>query len=272
MVNYLLNQSAQLLANNPQGQLIIAGKKQEGIKSYASNIKKTFESNSPLKKSGEDYLGVFTQLQAQQLLNDQDYHQLQLINAQHQHLPYFYSKPGVFGWNKIDTGSELLLAALPHYLKDQSIEPENILDLGCGYGWIFMNLPHYLGSQLSIDKVSITATDNNAAAILCAQKNIENFPMEVHIVADNCAQHIDKKFDLILCNPPFHQGFSHSQSLTQLFLQQTKQHLSANGTAIFVINEFIKLSQLADNNGHTLFSNCNTICHEKGFKVVALKA
>lgn len=160
LTHFLLNQSAQLLS--PTGELIISGNKQDGIKSYGSKLNTQLKAQGKLKKQGDAYLGRYTSLNSAQLLNDQHYATLQKIDLSG-NTRSFYSKPGVFGWNKIDKGTQLLLKALEQCYPTLSPQPAFALDLGCGYGWIFLNIDHY-------NFASITATDNNAGALLSAQK------------------------------------------------------------------------------------------------------
>jgi len=191
LTHHLLNQAADILGD--QGQLVISGKKQEGTKGYADKLKKVMGCDGQLKKSGLDYYGCFSQFSDNNRLDDQDYQQYQELTIDSPHIQSIYSKPGVFGWNKIDEGTELLLNTLPSILKTQAQTIGSILDLGCGYGWIFLNLPFYL-PQYSFDAVKLTATDNNAAAILCAKKNAEKYNIQASIIADDCAAHIDEQF------------------------------------------------------------------------------
>jgi 16S rRNA (guanine1207-N2)-methyltransferase len=266
LTHYLFNQAASLLNNN--GELLIAGKKQEGIKSYGDNLQNTFQCDGKLKKTGNDYYASFHSFDASQKMDDQNYTELQQPFLQHERLPTLYSKPGVFGWNKIDKGTELLLQCLPDILEQYPIALQQILDLGCGYGWIFANLAdslRMLSPELA-KSIHITATDNNAAAIRCALKNSENTPETITVLASDCANTITEKFDLILCNPPFHQGFSHDKQLTEKFLHQTKQHLKKDGYAVFVVNEFISLSQ----SQQVQFTHCETVHKANGFKVIVL--
>jgi 16S rRNA (guanine1207-N2)-methyltransferase len=89
------------------------------------------------------------------------------------------------------------------------------------------------------------ATDNNAAALLAMARNAEYYALPVEVVADDCGGQLAPGFDLILCNPPFHQGFSVDGALTDKFLRQTRRLLSAQGMAVFVVNQFIALERAA---------------------------
>ena len=266
--HYLFNESAKLLG--PTGKLIISGKKQEGVKTYASNLVKHLGGEGKLKKSSDIYHGSFNKLNSDPPLADQDYKDVRKISPDSDKPVFFYSKPGVFGWNKVDKGSELLLRTLPAVINDLKLLPKNVLDLGCGYGWLFMNLPKLLTSTQpnnTIDNITITATDNNAAALLCAHHNSELLPVTVNIIPDDCAKNIKERFDLIICNPPFHQGFSHAKTLTKLFLAQTAAHLDKEGLAILVVNEFIHF----DKEDLNAFRSCDTVCQQDGFKIIVLR-
>jgi 16S rRNA (guanine1207-N2)-methyltransferase len=272
LTHYLLNQACKLLHrknSGPLGELILSGKKQEGIKSYQTTLLNTFQCKGKLKKQGLNYSGIFSEFIVEAEITADNYTTIQrLPTPNHPHITA-YTKPGIFGWNKIDTGSELLLESLPAILKARDIAPKNILDLGCGYGWIFINLPSYLPLNLlqeNSPQTSITATDNNATALLCAKKNSVDHALAITIIADDCAQNISEQFDLIVCNPPFHQGFSHDKTLTVKFLEQTKKHLTPNGIAIFVVNEFIQFpsEQLR------LFKQQAIHTKQHGFKIVVL--
>ena len=231
LTHHLLNQACKLLNKKNSGslgELILSGKKQEGIKSYQKKLLDTFECKGKLKKQGLDYSGVFSNFTITKNIPDDNYTTIQrLPTPNHPHLKV-YTKPGVFGWNKIDIGSELLLESLPAILQERDISPKNILDLGCGYGWIFLNLPYYLPTE-NLQKISVTATDNNATALLCAEKNSASLSLPTSIIPDDCAQNIDEKFDLILCNPPFHQERVMGDQIAMRMFAQAAQVLTANG-------------------------------------------
>ena len=261
LTHYLLNQASQLLANNgdKNSTLIISGYKQEGIKSYSDKLIKQMHALGNLKKSGNAYLGRFTfkPLQHIPCLDDQNYAKIQTIPVNRQPIAQFYSKPGIFGWNKIDRGTELLLEALQTIYSSLSPAPKTVLDIGCGYGWIFLNLDRY-------DFSHITATDNNAAALICAQKNTALITTPVRVVASDCANTITSQYDLVLCNPPFHKGFQHNQQLTEQFINSCHAHTLSGGICLVVVNTFINIEKHMD----TAFEKTTIIKRENGFKVI----
>jgi 16S rRNA (guanine1207-N2)-methyltransferase len=278
LTHHIFTQSAKLLSTNNASnlanshvknrrlsELIISGKKQEGVKSYQQFLTDTLQCDGRLKKQGLDYSGTFSNF-VENIEFDESYQATTPLPTPHHSHITAQSKPGVFGWDKIDNGTELLLQSLSEIIEQYRLSPKKLLDLGCGYGWIFINLPYYLDKKI-ISQLSVTATDNNATAILCAEINSKNLPFNTNLIADDCAKNINEKFDLILCNPPFHQGFSHDKSLTNKFLEQIKHHLEVGGMAVLVMNEFISLpkQQLARFKEYTVHKK------QQGFKIIILK-
>lgn len=261
--HYLINQAFRHL--QADGLLYVAGAKNEGIKSLLPHIESLFAGCEEKRKgSKQSQLGIFRKLAEEpngNYLDDNDYATLRPITADE---PPFYSKPGQFGWNKIDKGSAMLMEFFPQFLASFKNPPGTLLDLGCGYGYLCCK-----ALQHPFDHV--VATDNNAAAIIATQKNLELHGVTVDgtnvaVIADDCAQSIKERFHCIICNPPFHQGFSVSQDLTDKFLLTTQRLLKNSGRALFVVNQFIPLEKKAQSK----FADIVVAENAMGFKLVTL--
>src|SRR5690606_23499197 len=164
------------------------------------------------------------------------------------------------GWNKVDQGSALLIAQLHKFLPSMPRAPERMLDLGCGYGYLSL-----MAADLPLKQRVLT--DNNAAALIAARANCAANSIAAEIIAADAGSELEPGFDLILCNPPFHQGFSIDGDLTDKFLTSAKRLLVRGGVALFVVNQFIPLERKAQE----LFSKVELVTQEQGFKVVSLK-
>jgi 16S rRNA (guanine1207-N2)-methyltransferase len=262
IVHHLLNQAWRCL--KPGGKIYLAGYKNEGIKTYVEKLATILGDSRKAIKEGALYIAQLTKqciYSKADCLDDQDYANLRLMLGNHSQ--EFFSKPGLFGWNKVDLGSELLVNHLEKLPLTQ-IAPQNCLDLGCGYGYI--TLAASKNKNCSPIK-SWTLTDNNAAAIIAAEKNIIAAGLNGKVIPDNCAAGINETFDLILCNPPFHQGFNPDADLTEKFVRETKRLLSKKGIAFFVINQFVPLETKAEN----YFSRIQLLHKEAGFKLISLQ-
>lgn len=254
VVHHIINQAHRCLKED--GKLILAGDKNEGIKTYFSKAKKLFGSGDTRKADKDTWLAELSKTTSGPLLDDKDYPRLREVCADEDYS--YFSKPGVYGWDKIDKGSAYLIEHLDSFLMTLAEPPKNALDLGCGYGYLSLNMRHL--------DIPITATDNNAAAISACQRNFDRYPINGRVIATNCAQGITEKFDLILCNPPFHTGFSVDGDLTDRFLQAAHARLNERGIACFVTNLHIPIERKA----LQFFHQAECIATNNHFKLVRI--
>lgn len=250
VVHHVLNAAARLLKTG--GHLYLAGHKQEGIQTYIKKSAELLGSLAEVTKNGPARLGVIEKKTCGELLDDQHYTQLRLAVKENDR--GFYTKPGVFGWDKIDQGSAFLAQHLDALLTDK--QPK-LLDLGCGYGYLAIK-------ARNLNPTLTHATDNNAAAILACKKNFEHYGIKGEVFADDCASSLVPGYDIILCNPPFHQGFDTERVLTEKFVSACRRLLVPQGQALFVVNSFIPLEKVAA----THFKHIQLIADNKRFKLV----
>lgn len=265
VAHHIINHSLRLLADD--GELILLGAKNEGIKTYASKAADYFNSRATVAKHGNYYLATIckNKASASDAVNrllplKTPYESLALeISCNDNKL---YSKPGLFGWNKIDRGSALLAQHLNEFFSGFATPPSTLLDLGCGYGYLSV-----MAAQAQTKtNLKIVASDNCAAAIIACRKNFAAFNIAGEVVADDCASNITGPFDALICNPPFHQGFKTDSRLTEKFIKSASQHLKHSGRALFVVNQFVPLEKFAQ----SFFAHSEKIVETNGFKLVIL--
>ncbi len=257
IVHHVINQGARHLTSD--GHLLICGYKNEGIKTYITKAEHYLGSKAEVSK-GERQLKLadFTLHQPGEPLDDRNYTETTCIGQQ-RNLELF-SKPGLFGWNKIDKGSELLINAFADHV-EQTQAPGTVLDLGCGYGYLSV-MAWALGAKL------VVATDNNAAAVNSCQANFNRHGINGEVIADDCAAGIHHQYDVVLCNPPFHRGFDTESDLTEKFLRSARHHLKNDGIAFVVVNQFIPVEAIAP----SWFKSVETVYRDKSFKVFRLSS
>lgn len=260
VVHQVINQVPYRLV--PGGELVLTGFKNEGTKTYITKAEQYLGCRARTSK-GERQLQMasFTPGAAPdslgELLDDRGYRQWHVI-AELAGKPVF-SKPGQFGWNKIDEGSQRLADCLGEFIRSRGEIPASALDLGCGYGYLSL-----MAAQAGVKQ--ITATDNNAAALASCQRNFQTHGVQGDVIADHCAQNIRQSFDLVLCNPPFHRGFDTENALTSLFVASAARRLKPGGSALFVVNQFIALESIAAPH----FKSIELLYRDKSFKVLEL--
>jgi 16S rRNA (guanine1207-N2)-methyltransferase len=188
-------------------------------------------------------------------LPDQDYSLLRQVALDAELT--LWSKPGIFGWQKVDAGSAFLLE---HLDVIWPVAPQRVLDLGCGYGYLTVQAGRRWPAA------EFTATDNNVAAVAACARNLEQENIRGVALADDCAATVSGPFDAILCNPPFHQGFDVESELSLSFLQTAKRLLRPGGRALFVVNQFIPLERKAA----ALFDKVDIAARNRSFKLIAV--
>jgi 16S rRNA (guanine1207-N2)-methyltransferase len=236
------------------GNLLLAGAKSEGIKTYADKAASLFNQAQKPIKEGDSYT-LTLQQPAQpptHWLDTQDYPRLrQVLTLDGK--PVF-SKPGIYGWDKVDLGSAFLMDTLSS-LSERPLQ--RLLDLGCGYGYLTLRTANWQVQER-------WATDNNCLAIAALEATCNSWQLQVHLNVADCAAGLPGGFDLVLCNPPFHQGFEVESSLTTRFLAAASQQLRPDGSAYFVVNRFIPLEKKAQ----AFFRHCQEVAHNGKFTVL----
>ncbi len=144
---------------------------------------------------------------------------------------------------KVCTDACLFGAWVAKKLEENKINAENILDVGCGTGLLSLML-----AQKSIAQIDAVEIDENAYEQ--AKENIElagrNESIHIYLKSINSFDS-NKKYDLIICNPPFYENqlksddnqrnlAMHACSLSFINLAKViKHHLSDNGVAAILL-------------------------------------
>jgi 16S rRNA (guanine1207-N2)-methyltransferase len=142
--------------------------------------------------------------------------------------------PGVFSYDHLDDGTSLLL----DQLVTLEIPPGlRVLDAGCGIGVIGMVAARTLQPQ------EVVLVDSDLLAIHCVRQSL---PEGEVIAADLMQQPLTEvePFDLILCNPPFHQDHAQSTRFMTSFAGNARRMLVHGGQLILVYNHFLPYREL----------------------------
>jgi 16S rRNA (guanine1207-N2)-methyltransferase len=127
------------------------------------------------------------------------------------------SGSGLFSLKELDFGTKLLIenAKIPK-------EDAEILDLGCGYGIVGIAL------KKKYPKSKMTLIDVNERAVKASKDNCDENRVECTVLKSDIFSNPvlkDKKFEVILTNPPFSAG----KKICIEIITQSHEHLSKNG-------------------------------------------
>ncbi len=146
--------------------------------------------------------------------------------------------PGVFSAGHIDYATQFLLeewAVNP--LLGAITAPATIIDVGCGNGVI--------GDQLlaRYPQAHLTATDVSCLARASTRRNLaaHGFSARATVVAASSLAAVvqPERVDLIVTNPPFHDGFQTDISVALEIFQTASERLTATGYLVVVANRHL---------------------------------
>lgn len=159
--------------------------------------------------------------------------------------------PGVFSRDGLDTGSKLLLSTLTPHTKGK------VLDVGCGAGVLAVTLASHS------PKVRLTLCDVSAPAVEASRATLAANGIEGEVIASNVYSEIGGRFDMIISNPPFHDGLQTSLDAAHQLIRGAVRHLSTGGELRIVANAFLAYPNILDE----AFGNHELIAQTGRFKV-----
>ena len=167
----------------------------------------------------------------------------------------FETLPGVFSADRLDEGTRLLL--------DRLDVPERaaVLDVGCGAGMIGV-VAGRRGAGV------VTMTDVNLLAVAAARRNASLAETPVEVVPGDVYSGVPgQRFDLIVSNPPFHQGKLVDYDVPQRLIGEAGEHLTPGGKLVLVANAFLPYDRLLQER----FSEVEEVAATRQYRVLAAR-
>lgn len=167
------------------------------------------------------------------------------------------ARAGVFSWQKIDRGSQVLARNLPADLSG------NGADLGAGWGYLSDKI---LSSYQHINTLNLVEAE--WLALDMALKNLEphNNRCTINALwADVREERSLSNLDFVISNPPQHDAHGDDKNLTPAFIEKAHSMLKKGGTFYFVTPAHLPIETIT----RETFKSVNILTQEDGFKVLA---
>lgn len=141
----------------------------------------------------------------------------------------FHTAPGMFSFDRIDTGSRLLVEYLPDDIKGK------VADFCAGWG--------YVAAEVAAKAKELKALELFEAdydALEAARRNLQVEGMEPRFHwQDLLKEPVERRFDMVVMNPPFHQDRDGDPEVGQRMIRAASAALKPGGRLYMVANRHL---------------------------------
>ena len=178
---------------------------------------------------------------------------------------------GVFSGAKPDRGGEALANAAASWLaaRPQHAAPATrVLDLGCGNG--MLSLAVCEAAARTACALTLAATDIDLDAVRSTRATLEPYRAQpgATLTWDSAAaQHPESSTDLVLLNPPFHDGTRIDATLVEPLIEAAYRILEPGGELLLVHNSHLRYRPLLKRR----FAATREVSRDRTFTVLSAK-
>lgn len=239
-----------LLRCKPDGLVLIAGGKKEGVDSLRKHAARLLSLEGSMSK----HHGVVFWLRRPASLPPS-------VSAGTEggvraNAEGHFSAPGMFAHRKSDAGSMLLARTLPSDLAGDAA------DFGAGWGYLSARL-----LQSSPNLSSLDLYEADYASLAAAKQNVGPLAGRTELGffwIDLLQEAVTRKYDLIVMNPPFHAGRAAEPDIGSRMISAAGAALRSGGRLFMVANRNLPYERTIAAS----FLRHSEICTENGYKVI----
>jgi 16S rRNA (guanine1207-N2)-methyltransferase len=237
----------------PSGLVVVAGGKDDGI----ASLRKRVDELVPLEGHLPKYHGIAFWLRrpADQAAAEK----MRTANPALLVEDRFHTAPGMFSFDRIDTGSKLLVENLPNDLRG------NIADFCAGWG--------YVAAEIAARSPGIPALDlyeADFAALEAAKLNLAGVSQSIarnFFWTDLLKEPVEKRYDAIAMNPPFHRSRAAEPEIGAGMIRAAAKALKPGGRLFMVANRQLPYEPILA----AAFSSHAELARDGMFKVLAAR-
>ncbi|MCO5064137.1 MAG: class I SAM-dependent methyltransferase [Rhizobiaceae bacterium] len=234
----------------PGGLVVLAGGRTEGIASLRKRLEKVMPFGGHLSKSHGVVFWLWRGPQADEWAEALVLEQTNapLVEGR------FETAPGMFSHDRVDHGSRLLAGTLSHGIGGM------VADFCAGWGYLSVVLAEYATPR----RIDLYEADH--ASLEAARRNLARLAPDMDARfhwSDLAAEKVERIYDAIVMNPPFHEARAADPALGQSMIRAAANALKPRGRLLMVANRGLPYEALLK----TQFASCETVSEDKGFRV-----
>lgn len=208
------------------GTLLVYGAKDEGAASAGRRLSALFGSVRTVATGGRCRLLEAREVREGVELRDGLAAWRESFRPDLEGLPEAWASfPGVFAHGRLDEGTKLLAEALSPRLR-RLPQGSRVLDFGCGHG-VLGGLVRALSPSAKVDLLDVDAVALEAAR--------ENVPGAGLLLGDGWAAAGERRYDLVVSNPPYHVGKEESRAVVEGLVEGCRRGLAQGGGLAVVV-------------------------------------
>ena len=229
------------------GKMIINGDNQIGIKSFLKIVSIHWPAEMVVaKKKGR--IAIFSK--TKKLFGHWKPYRDFSINKDG-----YYTRCDMFSPKEIDKGSQKLTSVFSSKLFGE------VADLGSGWGYLSKE-----ALRLNKKITRITLFESNYSAYLASKKNIDDERATFRWASLENTAYLKRRFNHVICNPPFHSGRTKDLSLLKSFIFHGSRLINAQGCVWMVFVSGVYL----ENELQEYFENVKILYKDKYYFVCQL--
>lgn len=205
-------------ALKPGGRLYLAGPKRGGVDSIIAYARDLF-GRAPVWAYGSGYRVAVASRPAHLEIGPPGDDFVEREAVVRGRTWRFVTRPGLFSWSALDEGTR-------HLIEQMEIRPaDHVLDLGCGYGIVGVIAGHE-AREGRVVMVDISAAALEASRRTLALYSLPHVEIRLSDVIDGVR---GEQFDVVVTNPPIHQGFGVEREVAMQFVYDAPSVLRPGG-------------------------------------------
>lgn len=232
---HLIRGAARIL--RPGGRFLFVASTHVGIKGCVAYARDIFGRCGVVRRKKAYHVAMTVRPEEMDPPPARDRYATRLVTLGGTQVP-LVSTPGVFAWDRVDGGTERLIDAMEVDARDR------VLDLGCGTG-----LAGLIAARRAPDG-EVVLLDSDLRAVRSARRTLEANQIQNAqvLLSDGVSQIVEEEpFDLVITNPPFHQGREVDYGVAHQFVRDAHRVLRPEGRLFLVANRFIGYDDLMRN-------------------------